>query len=163
MASKRKSTKRNRAGRRKRPFDSDLERGVREIRKGAPLREGARVSGASVYRLRKYLKKTGIGQKEGRRWIVRGDRRIREFTFFSDGREVKAKFRRSSSSTRVGRYLAAVSIFDETNDPDVLQPFEGDYVIDMKGREFPFETRPNVLRRLLETQEPFEEIYRIVT
>ena len=156
-------TKTKTSGGRRRPYDAGLEKGVRAIREGATLKDAARRSDTSVYRLRKYLKETRVGKKEGRRWIVRGDRRLREFQMFSGGRQVAVKVRGFDAASRIGRYMSAVAEFDESNDVASLVPFEGESVRDSRGQEFAFETRPNVLRRLLETEEPYEQIYRMVT
>lgn len=158
MAEKRKRLKRQRVR-----YDPHLERGVREIRAGATLKDAARRSETSVYRLRKYLKASGVGKKIGRRWIVRGDRRVREFELFSGGRQVAVKVRGFDAASRIGRYMSAVAEFDDSNDVSALAPFDRESVRDLRGREFVFETRPNVLRRLLATEEPFELIYRIVS
>ena len=63
----------------------------------------------------------------------------------------------------VGRYMAAVGRFLETNDPGHLAPFEGLSVTDVSGRTHPLETRPNMLDRLDQARgAPFEQVYRIV-
>ena len=63
----------------------------------------------------------------------------------------------------VGKYMAAVRRFLETNDVTLLEPFEGRSVVDSRGQEHPFETRPNAVYRLAHTEDhSFEEIYRIV-
>jgi hypothetical protein len=63
----------------------------------------------------------------------------------------------------VGRFMAAVGEFVESNDPLVLEPFVGQGVTDANGKWVSFETRPNVLYRLDETEgDSFEDAYRIL-
>jgi|HubBroStandDraft_6_1064221.scaffolds.fasta_scaffold1316961_2 hypothetical protein len=61
------------------------------------------------------------------------------------------------------RRLRAVAInkFLETNDPAHLEPFVGLGLRDTRKRFWPFETRPNVLRKLDSAGElSFVELYR---
>jgi len=68
-----------------------------------------------------------------------------------------------AESELVGRYMAAVGEFLRTNDASNLWPFEGEWVSDISGNPYLFETRPNILYRLHASGvEPFHEIYRIL-
>ena len=81
--------------------------------------------------------------------------------FFSDAKMVRADVSRTTASI-IGRYLASVRRFLETNDPEPLQEVAGQSVKDVQGNVFPLETRPNVLYRLNASIEPFEEVYRLI-
>ena len=59
--------------------------------------------------------------------------------------------------------MATVGEFLRTNDASNLWPFEGEWVSDISGNPYLFETRPNILYRLHASGvEPFHEIYRIL-
>lgn len=62
-----------------------------------------------------------------------------------------------------GRYLNAVRRLLHTNDPYALAEFAGLSIKDIHGREFPFETRANVLYRANSVPEPIAEIYQVLT
>lgn len=63
----------------------------------------------------------------------------------------------------IGRYMAAVGRFLESNDPAYLAPFAGEVITDTAGRHHPLETDPNALYRLEASGgETFEDVYRIV-
>jgi hypothetical protein len=82
---------------------------------------------------------------------------------YSDAKSLPITVANVQTASAVGRFMAAVGRFLETNDRSVLTPFAGQSVRDINGREFPFETRPNVLYRLSAAGEhTFEQIYRIV-
>lgn len=61
-----------------------------------------------------------------------------------------------------GRYLNAVRRLLHTNDPSGLGEFTGQSIKDVRGNEFPFETRPNSLYRLNSVPEPIAEIYQVL-
>ena len=143
-------------------YDRRLEHGLQLIRNKRTLTSAARDIGVSPERLRHYLARTGIVEKQGRRWVVLEDRRARQMLLFSAGAILQVLVSLEAASL-VGRYMAAVGRFLETNDPAALQPFVGASVTDVDGAVYPFETRPNVLYQLDATgAETFEQVYRIV-
>ena len=52
------------------------------------------------------------------------------------------------AASDIGRHWVAINKFLETNDPSHLEPFVGLGLRDTRKRFWPFETRPNVLRKL---------------
>ena len=143
-------------------YDRRLEHGLQLIRNQRTLTGAARDIGVSPERLRHYVAHTGIVEKQGRRWVVTEDRRTRQMLLFSAGQTLQVLVSLEAASL-IGRYMAAVGRFLETNDPVHLQPFAGQSVVDVYGTAHPFETRPNVLYRLDATGgETFEQVYRIV-
>ena len=143
-------------------YDRRMEQGLQLVRSKRTLTSAARDIGVSPERLRHYLARTGIVEKQGRRWVVTEDRRTRQMLLFSAGDILQVLLSWEAASL-VGRYMAAVGRFLETNDPTHMQPFAGQSVIDVYGTAHPFETRPNVLYRLDATGgETFEQVYRIV-
>ena len=75
----------------------------------------------------------------------------------------KSSLATSTSASKIGRFMSAVSQFLRTNNPAGLREFEGVSVTDVSGKTHPFETRPNRLYRLASAHDQsFEHIYRIV-
>jgi hypothetical protein len=64
-------------------------------------------------------------------------------------------------SSDISRHWIAINLFLESNDPSHLAPFVGKGLRDASGAFHPFETRPNVLRKLDSVGElSFVDIYR---
>jgi hypothetical protein len=140
-------------------YEPRLEQG----REGTALSAAARSLGVAPERLRRYVAQTGVVEKRGRRWVVLNDARPRRMQVYSEGKLRVITVPGYEPAARIGRYLSAVGQFLETNDPAHLAPFVGESVTDVKGREYVFETRPNVLYRLSELgAETFEQVYRII-
>lgn len=81
---------------------------------------------------------------------------------FSGGQHHMIKLSRRAASIN-GTYLNAVRYLLHTNDRGPLEQFARQSIKDVRGNEFPFETRANVLYRLNSVLEPFHEIYQILT
>ncbi len=144
-------------------YDRTLEEGLKEVRSGRSVAQAARSVHVSPERLRDYLAQTGVAEKRGGRWMVMEDQRPRAMPIYSKGRELEITVAGHPDAAFAGRYMAAVGLFLDTNDPSYLAPFEGEGVGDVRGRWHPFETRPNELYRLTEGgPAPFEEIYKIL-
>ena len=144
-------------------YDRRLEMGLKEMRRGKSLKAAARSAHVAPERLRTYATQTGVVHKERRRWVVKDDHRPRQVQVFSGGRAHEITVAGYAESEFVGRYMAAVREFLGTNDASNLRPFAGEWVTDVNGRIYPFETRPNALYRLHASGiEPFEEVYRLV-
>ncbi len=134
---------------------------LRELRAGKSLAASARSAGISRHRLRRFVIKNRIARRVGKRWLFykRGRRQMQTFS----AGQIWYPTLSPAEAGNNGRYMSAVKQFRKTNDPAHLEPFVGKSVTDIEGKEYPFETRPNVLYRLLAGTEPFEEIYRILT
>ena len=62
-----------------------------------------------------------------------------------------------------GRHLVAVKQFIASNEPQFLAEFDGQSVIDVKGKSHPLETDLNALYRLAHVgDDVFHEIYRLI-
>ena len=146
-----------------RPWEPELEEGLKLIREGESLSSAARATHVAPERLRSYVTRTGVAYKERSRWRIGQDDRRRQFPIYSNGREVVVVLRGYDDAKRAGDYMCAVGRFLDTNDPLALAPFMGASVTDEKGVVYPLETEPNTLYRLSETQaESFEDVYRIL-
>jgi hypothetical protein len=137
------------------------ERALRRVKAGDSLKSAAKAEGISTERLRRYVQENVEAKLEGRRWNI-VDRRSVEMAICSQAKFRWVKVSADQAST-IGHYWVAVNRFLRTNDPSHLVPFEGQGVRDVAGRLWPFETRPNVLRRLDSADElSFLEIYKNV-
>lgn len=144
-------------------YNRRMEEGLKAIRKGQSLSKAAESIKAAPKTLRKYIERTGVAKKEGSRWQIGTDQRPREMLTYSGGRIYTITVSDYDAARKAGLYMAAVQKFLSTNDKSVLNPFIGESVVDVKGKRYVFETRPNVLYRLNASEtEPFEDVYRIV-
>jgi hypothetical protein len=142
--------------------DERLQLALRVLRQERNFATAARAARISPERLRKYAVEHALIEKSGRRWQTRPDL-PRRMLIFSSGKSLAITVGDFESASLVGRYMAAVGRFLETNNCSVLTPFVGQSVRDVARTEHPFETRPNVLYRLSAAGEhTFEQIYRIV-
>jgi hypothetical protein len=142
--------------------DDRLQFALQQLRKERSLAKAAKAAKISPERLRRYAVERHIITKSGRRWRTRPDV-PRNVLIFSKGKSLAITVGDFEAASRVGRYMAAVGRFLETNDRAVLNPFNGKSVCDAAGKEHLFEVRPNVLYRLSAAGEhTFEQIYRIV-
>jgi hypothetical protein len=144
-------------------YEPQLEQGLKALREGKALSAAARSLGVAPERLRRYVTQTGVVEKRGRRWVVLNDTRPRRMQLYSEGKVRVITVPGYEAAARIGCYLSAVGQFLDDNEPAHLAQFVGESVRDVKGREYVFETRPNVLYRLAESgAETFEQVYRIV-
>jgi hypothetical protein len=142
--------------------DTRIQVALQTLRKKQNLAAAAKEAKVSTERLRKYAVEHGIIEKEKRRWRIKPDL-PRRMLIYSRGESLAITVGDSAAASDVGRYMAAVGRFLETNDPAALAPFLGQSVRDIAGKEHPFETRPNVLYRLSSAgEQTFEQVYRIV-
>jgi hypothetical protein len=143
-------------------YDRKLEEGLKKVREGKTVPQAAASIGEPPERLRDYLARTGVGEKQKGRWFVGEDHRIREMSIYSQGRRISLSLA-FDESRKVGAFMSAVGQALDSNDPEPLVPFEGDGVTDIDGEFHSFEVRMNVLYRLdAERETPYEQLYRIV-
>jgi hypothetical protein len=155
-----------RAGERTRPSapsanpNGPEESGLKMMKRGATLKEAARVNRISQERLRRYLRENTQASRTGRRWEI-VDLRKFHFPIYSRGRIVEL-WLSADEAVKAGRYMSAVSRFLPTGDASILRPFIGQGVRDVRGEFHPFETNPNTLYRLDTAGElSVPEIYKI--
>ena len=136
-----------------------LEQALKLMRHGATQRDAARHVGISTERLRRFVAENTETKREGRRWII-FDKRPVPVLMATRGKMRDVTVTHDASSD-IGRHWAAINRFLETNDVSYLSPFVGLGLRDTKGGFHPFETRPNVLRKLDSAGElSFIDIYR---
>lgn len=126
--------------------NSALERALGHMRRGLSQSAAAKVSSVSVEALRRHRLLHTQSLREGRKWVI-FDSRPQAFWIASNGKFVAVTLANDEGS-EVSAYWRAVDRFLDSNEDEHLFPFEGDGVHDVKGRYHPYETRPNVLRKM---------------
>lgn len=144
-------------------YDRKLEIGVKEMRRGKSLTSAARSAHVAPERLSRYATRAGVAEKSRGRWSLLRDNRLRVVQVYSGSQAHEITVRGYEPAALVGSYMAAVKEFLATNNRANLAPFVGEYVTDVNGGIYLFETNPNALYRLHASGvEPFEEVYKLV-
>lgn len=113
-------------------------------------------------RFRRFLRETVEIHGRGKSLRII-DRRPRIMTVISDGDVRERTLLDFDQASLNAKHLNAVKAFVGSNDIDLLAPFIGQSVIDVKGKAHPLETDPNKLHRLANAgSEVFHDLYRLV-
>lgn len=126
--------------------NTPLERALRLVKSGATQKAAARQVGITPERLRRFMKENTTAFREGRRWVVLDERPV-AVTMATRGEQQDVTVSPAAASD-IGRHWNAVNRFLDTNSQIFLQSFDGMGVRDVSGKFHPYETRPNVLRKL---------------
>ena len=122
------------------------ERALALMKDGATQKTAAKKYNVSVEKLRRYVKENTTAKLRGKKWIIT-DRRPEEMRIISGGRlygiPVPYRFKRS-----VGQFWKAINKFLDTNNESYLKPLQGKGIRDADGKFHPWETDPNILRKL---------------
>ncbi len=138
---------------------SPLEDALKLMKKGVSQKEAAKQAGVSPETLRRFQKANTISRREGRRWLILDTRPV-SVVMATRGKMRTVTVSHDASSD-ISRHWTAINLFLETNDPSHLVDFLGKGLRDSDGAFHPFETRPNVLRKLDSVGElSFVDIYR---
>lgn len=142
--------------------DAKLQLALRILRKQKSIAKAAKSVGISPERLRALAIEKGIVEKRGRRLVIKANL-TRRLLIYSGGREHEIITSKSRTASLIGRYMAGVRWFLQTNEPRYLDPFIGVSVKDSAGNKYSLETRPNALHRIAASGgSSFEQVYRIV-
>lgn len=125
---------------------SAVERALSHMRRGLTQSDAAKLSGVTVEALRRHRLLHTTSRREGRQWVI-FDSRPQAFWIATHGKQISVTLANDEGG-KVGSYWTAINRFLDTNDTEHLFPFEGDGLYDLRNRYHPFETRPNVLRRM---------------
>jgi hypothetical protein len=143
--------------------DPRIESAVREMNRGRSLTATAKALSLSPKHLQTTLKKHRLVKRKGRRWIAI-DQRRRKVPVTTRGRLRVVTVKGYEPARLVGQHHTAISQFVQTNDINVLAPFEGKSIRAANGRKYPLETDPNELHRIASMDNPpFHEIYEITS
>jgi hypothetical protein len=136
-----------------------LEDALKLIKKGVSQKEAAKQVGVSPERLRRFQKLNTASQRVGRRWVITDIRPV-SVVMATQGKMRTVTVSHDAASD-ISRHWIAINLFLDTNDASHLAAFVGGGLRDSKGVFHPFETRPNVLRKLDGAGElSFIDIYR---
>jgi hypothetical protein len=136
-----------------------LENGLKLMKQGVSQREAAKQVGVSPETLRRFQKLNTTSRRKGRRWLI-SDTRPVSVVMATRGKMRPVTVSHDAASD-VSRHWIAINQFLETNNPAHLAAFVGKGLRDSNGAFHPFETRPNILRKLDSVGElKFVDIYR---
>jgi hypothetical protein len=136
-----------------------LEDALKLMKKGVSQKEAAKQAGVSAETLRRFQKTNTTSQRIGRRWLI-SDTRPVSVVMATRGK-VRSVTVSHDAASDISRHWIAINEFLDTNDSAHLAAFVGKGLRDINGVFHPFETRPNVLRRLDSVGElSFVDIYR---
>lgn len=142
--------------------DEKIEAALRDMRGGTSMTAAAREQRISSKRLSQFIKAHRIARYQGGEWRF-SDTRPRRVPIIQNAQIKAIIVPGFDEASRVGKYHNAVGRFVRTQDIQVLAPFSGDAVKDIRGKAHPFETDPNALIRYALKDEPeFHEIYQII-
>lgn len=135
------------------------ERALALMKAGMTQKAAAKSAHVSIGRLRRYLRTNTSAKRKGGKWII-VDRRPAIMVIASEG-DLRWITVRKRAASKIGHYWNAVNKFLDTNKVSHLEPFKDGGVYDIDRKFHPWETRPNVLRRLDSVGElSFVDIYR---
>ena len=144
-------------------YNRSLEDTLRSFRESRNLTKSARQHHVSAERLRRYARQNRAVRKVGRQWVFLKDIRSRTVPLYTQGEFKVVTAKGFAAASKGFKFMIDVDRFASTNDLRYLSKWNGEGIEDIDGRWVPFETRPNVLYRLIAIdKEPFEQIYRIV-
>jgi hypothetical protein len=136
-----------------------LEDALKLMKKGVSQKDAAKQAGVSAETLRRFQKLNTSSQRVGRQWVIVDVRPV-SVVMATRGKMRSVTVSHDAASD-ISRHWIAINHFLETNSPTHLAPFVGKGLRDGKGVFHPFETRPNVLRKLDSANElSFVDIYR---
>jgi hypothetical protein len=136
-----------------------LEDALKLMKKGLSQKAAAKQAGVSAETLRRFQKANTTSQREGRRWVILDSRPV-SVVMATRGKMRSVTVSHDAASD-ISRHWTAINLFLETNNPSHLAAFVGKGLRDSRGAFHPFETRPNVLRKLDSVGElSFVDIYR---
>lgn len=140
-----------------------VEKAVKALRDGKSQKAAAKGARISVERLRRFIYDNKLATRQGSRWVMT-DNRPRRVPTIHRGQFRTVVVPTFAQASLAGKYHNAVGHFVRSNELDVLEPFEGQGLTDMKGRFFEFETDPNEIHRYASADNPaFHEIYQIIS
>jgi hypothetical protein len=136
-----------------------LEDALKLMKKGVSQKEAAKRAGVSAETLRRFQRANTTSHRKGRRWTISDSRPV-PVVMATRGKMRTVTVSHDATSD-ISRHWIAINHFLETNNPTHLAAFVGKGLRDTSGAFHPFETHPNVLRKLDSIGElSFVDIYR---
>ena len=142
--------------------DPKLEAALKAFRQTGRQGAAAKRSGVAPERFRRFLQHNSLAVRTGRHWLLI-DNRPRRMRVITDGDWKDLTLAGFDQASLNGAHSSAVGAFLRSNDIDLLSPFIGRSVRNVRGRLHLLETNPNRLHRMAaQGEEPFHEIYRLI-
>ena len=141
--------------------EARLERGLSGLHKTGSLTKAAKSAGISSERLRRFLLQNGYAERAGRTYRVT-DPRLPQVLTFADGEAKRIVLRDRDQASINGTFMNAVRKYVRSNRYDLIRPFIGTSIIDAKGNAHLLETDRNTLHELVNVQDNYVDVYRLV-
>ena len=126
----------------------DIGQITTEMRLGTSLNRASQKFDRDPRTVRR-LGKTALRKLRNGRWATkRTDRLLRVLQRLTPDGKVEVAVSDSRQATVLGRYWNAVGLYRDTGDPSRLQEFDGQYIIDTAGDQYPLLTDLQTLDRL---------------
>ena len=140
-----------------------IEAAIKLMNSGRSMTASAKEAGTSPSRFAWYLNEMGLGNKAGKRWVI-GDRRPRRVPLIINAQTKSIIVPGFAEASRVGHYHNDVKRFLETQELAFLNRYRSLTVKDISGKEYAFETDPNmIIRHALKDEPDFPEVYQIIS
>lgn len=144
-------------------IDKGLEAALRALRVFHNQAAAAKYAGVSPERFRRFLREHVVIEGRGPDQKI-SDNLSRPMTVITDGQALALRLRDFDQASLNGRHQAAVANFLTSNECKYLDEFEGQSVIDTKGKAYPLETDPTAIYRLAaQGGDVFHEIYKLIS
>lgn len=141
--------------------DDALNMAISRMRRGEALSRAAKTAKVSPKRLRRYLNLHNMATRQGRTWRIY-DERMRQVPIRSKGALKKITVKGAKAAAKAGGAWDAQGRMLATHDTDRLSALQGEGLTDIHGQFHPFETDPNTLYQLADTDgDAFRELYQI--
>ncbi len=131
-----------------------------KVRKGESLAKASKELHTSP---KTVIKNTNVFKKVNNKWVAKKQDKIsRLMDIYENGKQEWIEVKDSRTASIIGRYNSAVKEFLRTGNADILKQFRKP-IKDSKGNIHYFETDPEKIIEIIETQEEpeFYEIYKI--
>lgn len=139
--------------------DSRLGEGFARVASGESLTATAKALRISRERLRRSIAERGDYVRQGNRYTFKPSVE-NDFPLYSAGQSIRVRVD-DNNAVRLGAFMSAVGKFLGSGSADLLEPYIGQSVIDVRGKTHPFETDPDALYELRAKGRPeFHQIYR---
>jgi len=131
------------------------------MKAGKTQKVAAKSAGVSVKTLRRYLKENTTVKRKGRKVIIIDRRPVMMLILSLDNPNPYWVPVHKKAASKISHHWNAINRFIKTNKVSHLKPYKDRGVFDANRKYHPWETRPNILRKLDSIGElSFVDIYR---
>lgn len=137
------------------------ERALERVKAGMTRKAAAKSEGVSLKTLRRYLKENTTVKRKGGKLIITDRRPVMVLILSLDNPNPYWVPVHKKAASKIGHHWNAIDKFIKTNKVSHLKPYKDRGVFDANRKYHPWETRPNILRKLESIGElSFINMYR---